>query len=206
MTTGVPMGTFVRPSMSSLKTRTQPWDTIWPRSPGFDVPWIAMRPPPGQSLSTWEKPDSPSANNELLRVLGVPWVLWFLALAWVSRGRDHLEGDRYAVVVYGSSVAMGFGAAIAMLADGGIVAVLAALYLRVVCEAAIMPQRRAAIGLATMVFFWAVAAILGPPDVLWVVPFQLVLFGASFALGAIAHRAFDDVTRRTPGDWPTPMP
>ena len=48
--------------MSALYTRTQPWEIICPRSAGFGVPWIAMRPPPGQSFRTGEKPERPSAK------------------------------------------------------------------------------------------------------------------------------------------------
>ena len=61
ISTGVPSGTSSSDFRSSLKTRTQPCDTALPRSLGFDVPWIAMRPPPGHSESTGEKPDRPSA-------------------------------------------------------------------------------------------------------------------------------------------------
>ena len=49
--------------MSGLNTRMQPWLTISPLLDAYGVPWIAMRPPPGQSVSTSLKPDSPRANT-----------------------------------------------------------------------------------------------------------------------------------------------
>ena len=60
ISTGVPSGTSSTTSIV-VEDWTQPCDTALPRSLGLDVPWIAIRPPPGQSESTGEKPDRPSA-------------------------------------------------------------------------------------------------------------------------------------------------
>src|SRR6185295_17681387 len=61
ISTGVPSGTSRSDFRSSFRTRTHPCDTALPRSLGLEVPWIAIRPPPGHSDSTGEKPERPSA-------------------------------------------------------------------------------------------------------------------------------------------------
>jgi hypothetical protein len=62
MTTDVPIGMSINVAISGLNTRTQPFETFWPAVFGSDVPWIAILPPPGQSVITFENPDSPSAK------------------------------------------------------------------------------------------------------------------------------------------------
>ncbi len=58
--TVVPIGMARSRFICGLYTRGQPYETRAPRSVGSAVPWIAMRPPPGQFVSTSEKPESPS--------------------------------------------------------------------------------------------------------------------------------------------------
>lgn len=45
--------------MSWFHTRTHPCETASPLLLSNGVPWIAARPPPGQSLMTGENPDKP---------------------------------------------------------------------------------------------------------------------------------------------------
>lgn len=137
--------------------------------------------------------------NEVLRYVGIPWVLWMLALALSTRGRGVIvEGVRFEVVFYGCSIALGLGLAVAMLANGGLTApIVGGLFMKTLFDASIMPPNRARQTLAVMVLSWLLAAILGPASALWVAPFHLTIFGAAFALGSIGYRAFDDVTRHT---------
>src|SRR5262249_29904373 len=46
MTTGVPSGSLASLRITSLFTRTHPWETSWPMVPGSLVPWIAICPSP----------------------------------------------------------------------------------------------------------------------------------------------------------------
>src|SRR4029453_17359402 len=62
MTTIAPIATSISFAISGLNTRTQPFDTSRPAMFGLDVPWIAIRPPPGQSVITLENPERPSAK------------------------------------------------------------------------------------------------------------------------------------------------
>ncbi len=137
-----------------------------------------------------------SFYDDVLHYVGVPWVLWFLFLAWLMRGREVVEeGFRYSLIFYGSSLGLAIGVGVAMLAHGGLTAPIgAALFLRVLFDAAVLPAKQARGTLAMMLIGWTVVVALSSAGTLWVVPFHLVTFGASFALGSISKRAFDEVT------------
>ena len=62
MMTVAPMGTSINFAIRGLNTRIHPFDTSSPAVLGSDVPWIAIRPPPGQSVITLEKPERPTAK------------------------------------------------------------------------------------------------------------------------------------------------
>ena len=62
MMTVVPIGTSINFAISGLNTRMHPFDTSCPATLESAVPWIAIRPPPGQSVITLENPDRPTAK------------------------------------------------------------------------------------------------------------------------------------------------
>ncbi|MDO9356552.1 MAG: GGDEF domain-containing protein [Solirubrobacteraceae bacterium] len=134
--------------------------------------------------------------DHVLYYAGIPWVLWFFALAALMGNRGIIdEGPLYRLIFYGSNVALAIGVGTAMLAHGGLTApIVAALFLRVLFDAAVLPKGRSRGTLILMVGGWALVVALSPADTLWVVPFHLTAFGASFALGIISSRAFNDVT------------
>jgi diguanylate cyclase (GGDEF)-like protein len=137
--------------------------------------------------------------TDVLRYLGVPWVLFQLFLTSLVAGRGIIpEGRRFTFVFYGCSVTLAIGVGAAMLSTSGLAAPIGSAYfLKVMFDAAIMPRSRALKTLAVIGCGWLLVAVLGPADQLWVIPFQLALFGASFALGSIGYRAFDDVTNHS---------
>jgi hypothetical protein len=62
MMTVAPIGTSINLDISLLNTRMQPFETSSPALLGSGVPWIAILPPPGQSVITRENPDRPRAK------------------------------------------------------------------------------------------------------------------------------------------------
>ncbi|MDQ8045834.1 MAG: diguanylate cyclase [Solirubrobacteraceae bacterium] len=138
--------------------------------------------------------NEPGFFNQVLRLLGVPWILVNLALGIASFGRE-IEGRHYWINIIGSPILLGGGVGAAMMTDGGLVAPIgAAMFLQTLFLASILPRRHAVATLAILAGWWCVVAILSPPSTLWVVPFGLAMFGCSFALGAIGYNAFVDVT------------
>ena len=134
--------------------------------------------------------------NDMIRVLGIPWVCSLLALGALARKVDVITGGwRYWTILIGTDFLFGFGVGVAMLAEGGLVAPIGgALAMKIVFMAAIIPQRRAVISLGFMVVTIALVAILGPASALWTLPFSLAMLGSAFALGSIGYRALDDLT------------
>ncbi len=133
----------------------------------------------------------------LIRWLGLPWVGWNLALAWIANGHHRLvEGRFYWFILLGCSISLSVGVGGAMLMAGGLTAPIgAALFLKLMFDAAVLPVRSASTTLAAVLFGWGMVLVFGPAEQLWVVPYHLSIFGSAIAMGAIGHRAFDDVTR-----------
>ena len=60
--TGVPTGiSRARRLIAAFGIRTQPCETRPGRIPGWFVPWMPMKPPPGQSVRTAERAFVPNA-------------------------------------------------------------------------------------------------------------------------------------------------
>ncbi|MEN0012372.1 MAG: GGDEF domain-containing protein [Solirubrobacteraceae bacterium] len=129
--------------------------------------------------------------DEIVRYGGVFWVMGFLLIAAVVRGRAIPERSRLGLfVVTSSSILMAIGVGVAALAGGGLTApIIAAVFLKVLFDAAVSPYDRAWISLGIMGTGWVVVAVLGPTSALWVVPLHLALLGGSYALGTIGQRA-----------------
>jgi diguanylate cyclase (GGDEF)-like protein len=136
--------------------------------------------------------------DTLLGVGAIPWVGTCLVMGLLSdRGRATAPG-MYRVNYYLSTAWLSAGVGCVLLANDGILGPLvAALYLKVMADAFILPPRAALGTLAMAVGWWLLIVLLGPSSALWAVPYELGLFVASGALGMIAHRAFTDATGRT---------
>lgn len=128
---------------------------------------------------------------DVVRYLGVPWILWNLALAGSTLRYSVVQSPRFELfMLVNSSAAIAIGVGCTALATGGLTAPIGAgLFVKVIFDTSMIPPRRAVMNSAILLGGWAVVALLSPPTTLWVVPFHLALFAASYALGSIGYRA-----------------
>ncbi|MDQ8044051.1 MAG: GGDEF domain-containing protein [Patulibacter sp.] len=127
--------------------------------------------------------------------VGIPWVLANLVLGWFTFGTAEELRSRLLLTRFSSTMLVGLGISIAMLADGGITTpIVAGLYLKVLFDATVLSKRDALETAGLTVAWWVFAALLSPTDQLWAVPYQLTLFAVSFGLGIVGRRAFTDAT------------
>lgn len=131
---------------------------------------------------------------DVVRYAGVPWILWNVALAASTRRFSVVKMPRYELfLLVNSSAAIAIGVAATALADGGLTAPIGAgMFVKLIFDAAVVPFRRALLSGAILLSGWAFIALLSPPSMLWVLPFELTLFAGSFALGVIAYRASEE--------------
>lgn len=135
-----------------------------------------------------------SIYGQLIIFCGVPWVLLNLGAGLYFRRRaQHLGAPEWGVVWF-SAVTVGLGVGTAALSTGDGVAspIIAGLYLKILFDAAAFERRQAQETSAFIVACWAVALMLGPPDSLWVAPFQAALLVGAYFVGSIGREAFNE--------------
>lgn len=130
----------------------------------------------------------------LIIYCGIPWVLLNVGAGFYFRGRAQNLGSPEWGVVWFSALTVGLGVGTAALSTGDGVAspIIAGLYLKILFDAATFERRQAQETSGFIIACWAVALILGPPDSLWVAPFQAALLVGSYFVGSIGREAFNE--------------
>ena len=124
---------------------------------------------------------------------GVPWVLANVILGYIHFGTAEKLAPRIRFARISSTMLIGVGISIAMLADGGLTApIVAGLYLKVLFDTSVLARREARDTVAMTLAWWSLAVVLSPASELWAVPYQLTLFAVSYGLGIVGRRAFTD--------------
>jgi diguanylate cyclase (GGDEF)-like protein len=134
--------------------------------------------------------------QQVIRVLGVPWIIANVAIGIAYRHRLQLVASPLRFPTYASGALLGGGVAVAALAsgDGAAAPIIGALFLKVLFDASVFQRRQALELFAIVAVFWLAVLALGPSSALWAAPFQAVLLIGSFALGSIGRDGFDAAT------------
>ena len=136
--------------------------------------------------------------EDVIRVLGVPWVLTCLGMGIAFSG-PAIASERGTLAAFTiSNLLIGGGVGTAALATGaGIAAPIAAGFgLKVAFDSAIGDAFQARLTFLIITGWWVATAVLGPASVLWAAPLQFTLLGAAYALGSISRRAMSDTTQQ----------
>ncbi len=133
--------------------------------------------------------DGDTIYQQLVRYLGIPWVLVNVVIAVVYRHRINELGHPALVPFYASAILLGLGVGGAALASGhGAAAPIAgALFIKVLFDATMFDRRLARRLFAIMALAWVLILALGPPGALWIAPFQAVLLVGAARLGALGR-------------------
>lgn len=141
--------------------------------------------------TAWLDGDGGNSWDDLVRYGGPAWLVWVGALTALTRVPSFTRpGPRGWFVLANSTAAVTTGVCVAALADGGLVApITGALFVKVLFDAATLPWIAARLNVVLLLAGWALFAVLSPAGTQWLVPFQLVMLGGCFALGAMSQHA-----------------
>lgn len=134
--------------------------------------------------------------EQVLRYLGIPWVLANAAFAFAYRNAGRFT-DPPRLPWLASAVLVGGGVGAAALASGsGITSpIMAAFALKLLFDGATVRERPALENAAIMVGFWLVVLACGPHDALWAAPYTAATLFCAHALGALGRNAFEDARK-----------
>lgn len=134
--------------------------------------------------------------EEVLRYLGVPWIVANAAFAFFSRNTDGFV-DPPRVQWWGAAVLVGGGVGAAALASGGglTAPIMAAFALKILFDAATARERMTLESIAILGGFWIAVVALGPRDALWAAPYTAGALLCAHVLGSLGRHAFDDARR-----------
>lgn len=136
--------------------------------------------------------------HDLVQYGGIAWVVWVLSLAIANHRFVAPESSPMSwFLLLSGAAALAIGLASSALADGGLTSPLAAaMFAKVLFDAATLRRPQVMVAFAISVCGWAFLAAFSPADTLWVVPFHLTLLASSFALGALGFRALTETGYR----------
>jgi diguanylate cyclase (GGDEF)-like protein len=139
--------------------------------------------------------------DALGRTAALPWVLCNVALAVGSLRWPFTDAFalRWRLHYTASSVLLGAAICGGMLAGPGVgiaSPVAGAMFLKIIFDRIALTETDARWSATAMFGWWAVAAVLGPASSLWVIPFQVAMFVAAWAVGRVAHHAHAEITER----------
>ncbi len=126
---------------------------------------------------------------------GPAWLVWVAVLTGLTRVESFCRpGPRGWLLLANSTASVTIGICVAALADGGLAApIIGALFVKVLFDAATLPAVTARLNVLLLLAGWAATAAVSPPETQYLIPFQLVLLGGCFALGAMSQRANGDM-------------
>ncbi|MFT4035790.1 MAG: GGDEF domain-containing protein [Patulibacter sp.] len=134
--------------------------------------------------------------GQLMLTLGPFWVAANLLAGLLFPSADEVAGTHETAALLVPATTLGFGIFVAMLADGGLSSPLvAAFYLKVLFDAAVLRRERAMIASSALLAWWAAVIACSPESQYWVLPYQAILFGVSHLMGRVGRQAFVDATR-----------
>lgn len=134
--------------------------------------------------------------EEVLRYLGVPWVIANVLFAFCSRNAGGFV-DPPRVQWWASAVLLGGGVGAAALASGdGLTSpIMAAFALKLLFDAATARTRATLETAVILSGFWLVVVACSPRDALWAVPYAAATLFCAHVLGALGRHAFEDARR-----------
>ncbi len=137
--------------------------------------------------------------DDRLRALMLPWAVANLILIALTLSRRYATTRAAGQVLYLlTTMVLGLGLTFAMLSGSGLgiaSPIAATFFLKIIYDGFATSTRQSRINTLVLLGWWALLAALGPATSLWVIPFQVAMFGASRAVGLVARGAFTDGTR-----------